>query len=36
MKLTYEKYRAKLDGNNEIPPVNPTSEAVINLRQRHG
>jgi hypothetical protein len=29
-----EKYRAKLDGDNEIPPVNTTSEAVINFKTK--
>jgi CHRD domain-containing protein len=27
-----EKYRAKLDGNNEVPAVNTTSEGVINFK----
>jgi hypothetical protein len=27
-----EKYRAKLDGNNEVPPVNTTAEGVINFK----
>ena len=27
-----EKYRAKLDGNNEVPPVNSTAEGVINFK----
>jgi len=26
-----EKYRAKMDGNNEVPPVNSTAEGVINF-----
>jgi CHRD domain-containing protein len=29
-----EKYRAKLDGDNEIPPVNTTSQAVINFKTK--
>ena len=31
-----EKYRAKLDGNNEVPPVNTTSEGVINFKTKNG
>ncbi len=31
-----EKYRAKLDGNNEIPPVNSTAEGVINFKSIDG
>jgi hypothetical protein len=31
-----EKYRAKLDGNNEVPPVNTTSEGVINFKTKSG
>ncbi len=31
-----EKYRAKLDGNNEVPPVNSTSEGVINFKTKSG
>ena len=27
-----EKYRAKLDGNNEVPAVNTTAEGVINFK----
>jgi hypothetical protein len=30
-----EKYRAKLDGNNEVPPVNSTSEGVINFKTKN-
>ena len=30
-----EKYRAKLDGNNEVPPVNTTSESVINFKTKN-
>jgi hypothetical protein len=29
-----EKYRAKLDGNNEVPSVNTTSERVINFKTK--
>jgi CHRD domain len=29
-----EKYRAKLDGNNEVPAVNTTGEGVINLKTK--
>ncbi len=29
-----EKYRAKLDGNNEVPPVNSTAEGVINFKTK--
>lgn len=28
------KNRAKLDGNNEVPPVNTTGEGVINLKTK--
>ena len=31
-----EKYRAKLDGNNEVPAVNTTSEGVINFKTKNG
>lgn len=31
-----EKYRAKLDGNNEVPPVNSTAEGVINFKTKSG
>ena len=27
---------AKLDGNNEVPPVNTTSEGVINFKTKSG
>jgi hypothetical protein len=27
-----EKYRAKLDGNKEVPPVNTTAEGVMNFK----
>lgn len=30
-----EKYRAKLDGNNEVPAVNTTAEGVINLKAKN-
>jgi CHRD domain len=30
-----EKYRAKLDGNNEVPPINSTAEAVINFKTKN-
>jgi hypothetical protein len=30
-----EKYRAKLDGNNEVPPVNSTAEGVINFKTKN-
>jgi len=30
-----EKYRAKLDGNNEVPAVNTTSEGVINFKTKN-
>ena len=30
-----EKYRAKLDGNNEVPAVNSTAEGVINFKTRN-
>ncbi len=29
-----EKYRAKLDGKNEVPPVNGTAEGVINFKTK--
>src|SRR5690348_1381309 len=29
-----EKYRAKMDGNNEVPPVNTTADGVINLKTK--
>lgn len=29
-----EKYRAKLASDNEIPPVNSTSKAVINFKTK--
>ena len=29
-----EKYRAKLDGNNEVPPINSTAEGVINFKTK--
>jgi hypothetical protein len=29
-----EKYRAKLNGDKEIPPVNTTAEAVINFKTK--
>jgi hypothetical protein len=31
-----EKYRAKLDGDNEVPPVNTTAEGVINFKTKDG
>jgi len=31
-----EKYRAKLDGNNEVPSVNSTGEGVINFKTKDG
>ena len=31
-----EKYRARLDGDNEIPPVNTTGEGVINFKTKDG
>ena len=31
-----EKYRAKLDGKNEVPPLNTTSEGVINFKTKSG
>ncbi len=31
-----EKYRAKLDGDNEVPPVNTTAEGVINFKSKDG
>ena len=31
-----EQYRAKLDGNNEVPPVNTTSDGVINFKTKSG
>ena len=30
-----EKYRAKLDGNNEVPPINSTAEGVINFKTKN-
>jgi hypothetical protein len=30
-----EKYRAKLDGNNEVPALNTTSEGVINFKTKN-
>ncbi|MGA9942720.1 MAG: CHRD domain-containing protein, partial [Nitrososphaeraceae archaeon] len=30
-----EKYRAKLDGNNEVPAVNTTAEGVINFKTKN-
>jgi len=30
-----EKYRSKLDGNNEVPAVNTTSEGVINFKTKN-
>jgi hypothetical protein len=30
-----EKYRAKLDGNNEVPPINSTAEGVINFKAKN-
>jgi hypothetical protein len=30
-----EKYRAKLDGNNEVPAVNSTAEGVINFKAKN-
>jgi hypothetical protein len=30
-----EKYRAKLDGNNEVPLVNSTAEGVINFKTKN-
>jgi hypothetical protein len=30
-----EKYRAKLDGNNEVPPLNSTAEGVINFKTKN-
>src|SRR6476620_5616750 len=30
-----EKYRAKLDGNNEVPAVNTTAEGVINFKAKN-
>src|SRR6476620_4774092 len=29
-----QNYRAKLDGNNEVPPLNTTSEGVINFKTK--
>jgi hypothetical protein len=29
-----EKYRAKLDGDNEVPPVNSTADGVINFKAK--
>lgn len=31
-----EKYRAKLDGKNEVPPVNSTADGVINFKTKSG
>jgi len=31
-----EKYRAKLDGNNEVPPINSTADGVINFKTKSG
>ena len=31
-----EKYRAKLAGDNEIPPINTTAEGVINFKTKDG
>jgi hypothetical protein len=31
-----EKYRAKLDGDNEVPPVNTTADGVINFKSKDG
>src|SRR6476660_2672809 len=30
-----EKYGAKLDGNNEVPPINSTAEGVINFKTKN-
>lgn len=30
-----QQYRAKLDGNNEVPPINTTSEGVINFKTKN-
>ena len=30
-----EKYRAKLDGNNEVPLINSTAEGVINFKTKN-
>jgi hypothetical protein len=30
-----EKYRAKLDGNKEVPPINSTAESVINFKTKN-
>jgi len=30
-----EKYRAKLDGNNEVPPINSTAEGVLNFKTKN-
>jgi hypothetical protein len=30
-----QQYRAKLDGNNEVPPVNTTAEGVINFKTKN-
>ena len=30
-----EKYRAKLDGNNEVPAVNTTAEGIINFKTKN-
>ena len=31
----YEKYGAKLDGKNKVPPLNSTSEGVINFKTKN-
>jgi len=31
-----EKYRAKLDEDNEVPTVNTTTEGVINFKSKDG
>jgi CHRD domain-containing protein len=31
-----EKYRAKLDGNKEVPPINSTADGVINFKTKSG
>ena len=30
-----EKYRARLDGNNEVPAVKTTAEGVINFKTKN-
>jgi len=30
-----EKYRTKLDGKNKVPPLNSTSEGVINFKTKN-